>query len=253
MSVNATRFAWEYDFSNCTKRSAKRLVLLSLADRANKENECFPSVARVCEDTCLDRKTVLNTINDLISLGIITDTGDRKGATRQVRVLKINVVKQESYPQEGQNSPNKRGEISKETVVNLHDNGGKIPSNSGKFGTRNLKQSNLESKNNLYEDFENLDEEILLDVSEIKRRCKDMDFMSNLAEKRLIPKNMYGQYLKDKQKYDEINKSPVVSKSMRESFEKAGEIRREVVKGVPKELLSDPRLSKLLKRKTINR
>lgn len=240
MSVNATRFAWEYDFINCTKRSAKRLVLLSLADRANKENTCFPSVTRVCEDTCLDRKTVLNTINDLISLGIVTDTGDRKGATKQVRVLKINVGVVD-------NSTNKQCEISEETVVNLHDNGGKIPSNSGKFGTRNLKQSNLESKNNLCEDFENLEEEMLLDVSEIKRRCKDMDFMNSLAEKRLIPKNMYGQYIKDKQKYDESNKSPVVSKSMRESFEKAGEIRREVVKGVPKDLLSDPRLSKMIK------
>ncbi|MEG0906814.1 MAG: helix-turn-helix domain-containing protein, partial [Cellulosilyticaceae bacterium] len=111
---------------------------MSLADRANKENECFPSVARVCEDTCLDRKTVLNTINDLISLGIISDTGDRKGATRQVRVLKINIVSVD-------NLTDKQCEISEVTVVNLHDNGGKIPSNSGKFGTRNLKQSNLES------------------------------------------------------------------------------------------------------------
>lgn len=242
MSVNATRFAWEYDFSKCAKRSAKRLVLLSLADRANKEDTCFPSVARVCEDTCLDRKTVLNTINDLISLGIVTDTGDRKGATKQVRVLKINIGVVD-------NSTDKQCEISEETVVNLHDNGGKIPSNSGKFGTRNLKQSNLESKNNLYEDFENLDEEILLDVSEIKRRCKDMEFMNNLAEKRLIPKHMYRQYLKDKQKCDEFNKSPVVSKSMHDSFETAGEVRQGVVNGVPKDLLSDPRLANMLKSK----
>lgn len=251
MSVNATRFAWECDLSKTTKRSAKRLVLLALADRANKENTCFPSIARVVKDTGMDRKTVMNTINDLITLGLVSDTGERKGGTNQVRVLKINVytVKQESYPQYDQEMSNKQCEISEGTVVNLPINGVEFPSNSGKFGTRNLKQSNLESKNNLYEDFENLDEEILLDVSEIKRRCKDMDFMNNLAEKRLIPKNMYGQYLKDKQKYDEINKSPVVSKSMRESFEKAGEIRREVVKGVPKELLSDPRLSKMLKSK----
>ena len=41
MSVNATRFSWECDLSKTTKRSAKRLVLLALADRANKENTCF--------------------------------------------------------------------------------------------------------------------------------------------------------------------------------------------------------------------
>ena len=163
MSVNATRFAWECDLSKTTKRSAKRLVLLTLADRANKENTCFPSIARVVKDTGMDRKTVMNTINDLITLGLVLDTGDRKGGTNQVRVLKINVVEQESYPQEGKNSSNKQCEISKETVVNLPINGVEFPINGGKFGTQNLKESLIKSKNNLNseKDF-NLDEEIVL-------------------------------------------------------------------------------------------
>ena len=149
MGVNATRFAWECDLSKTIKRSAKRLVLLALADRANKENICFPSIARVVKDTGMDRKTVMNTINDLISLGLISDTGDRKGGTNQVRVLKINVVEQESYPQDGQNSSNKQCEISKETVVNLQINGVEFHSNGGKFGTQNLKESLIKSKINL--------------------------------------------------------------------------------------------------------
>ena len=163
MSVNATRFAWECDLSKTTKRSAKRLVLLALADRANKENTCFPSIARVVKDTGMDRKTVMNTINDLITLGLVSDTGDRKGGTNQVRVLKINVVEQESYPQEGKNSSNKQCVISKETVVNLPINGVEFPINGGKFGTQNLKESLIKSKNNLNseKDF-NLDEEIVL-------------------------------------------------------------------------------------------
>lgn len=163
MSVNATRFAWECDLSKTTKRSAKRLVLLALADRANKENTCFPSIARVVKDTGMDRKTVMNTINDLITLGLVLDTGDRKGGTNQVRVLKINVVNQESYPQEEQNTPNKQGEISKETVVNLPINGVEFPSNGGKFGIQNLKESLIKSKNNLNSEIDfNLDEEIVL-------------------------------------------------------------------------------------------
>lgn len=163
MSVNATRFAWECDLSKTTKRSAKRLVLLALADRANKENTCFPSIARVVKDTGMDRKTVMNTINDLIKLGIVSDTGDRKGGTNQVRVLKINVDKQESYPQVDQNSSNKQCAISKETVVNLPINGVEFPCNGGKFGTQNLKESLIKSKNNLKseKDF-NLDEKIVL-------------------------------------------------------------------------------------------
>ena len=165
MSVNATRFAWECDLSKTTKRSAKRLVLLALADRANKENTCFPSIARVVKDTGMDRKTVMSTINDLIKIGLVLDTGDRKGGTNQVRVLKINVdtVKQESYPQLCSDSSNKQCEISKETVVNLPINGVEFPSNGGKFGTQNLKESLIKSKNNLNseKDF-NLDEEIVL-------------------------------------------------------------------------------------------
>ena len=165
MSVNATRFAWECDLSKTTKRSAKRLVLLALADRANKENTCFPSIARVVKDTGMDRKTVMNTINDLITIGLVLDTGERKGGTNQVRVLKINVdtVKQESYPQLCSDSSNKQCEISKETVANLPINGVEFPSNGGKFGTQNLKESLIKSKNNLNseKDF-NLDEEIVL-------------------------------------------------------------------------------------------
>lgn len=168
MSVNATRFSWECDLSKTTKRSAKRLVLLALADRANKENTCFPSIARVVKDTGMDRKTVMNTINDLITLGLVSDTGERKGGTNQVRVLKINVVKQESYPQSCGNLSNKQCEIPKETVVNLPINGVEFPSNGGKFGTQNLKESLIKSKNNINseKDF-NLDEEIVLKPKEI--------------------------------------------------------------------------------------
>lgn len=169
MSVNATRFAWECDLSKTTKRSAKRLVLLALADRANKENTCFPSIARVVKDTGMDRKTVMNTINDLITLGLISDTGERKGGTNQVRVLKINVDKQESYPQEGQNSSNKQCEISKETVVNLPINGVEFPSNGGKFGTQNLKESLIKSKNNL-----NSEKDLKINENEIKSEAYDL-------------------------------------------------------------------------------
>ena len=166
MSVNATRFAWECDLSKTTKRSAKRLVLLALADRANKENTCFPSISRVVKDTGMDRKTVMNTINDLITLGLVLDTGERKGGTNQVRVLKINVYKQESYPQVDQEFSNKHREISKETVVNLPINGVEFPSNGGKFGTQNLKEPLIKSKINL-----NSERDLKINENEIKNEA----------------------------------------------------------------------------------
>ena len=62
------------------------------------------------------------------------------------------------------------------------------------------------------------------------------------------PKHLYAQHMKQERILEQQNKEFFTPKSMRESFEKAGEIRREVVKGVPKDLLSDPRLSKMIKK-----
>lgn len=75
-------------------------------------------------------------------------------------------------------------------------------------------------------------------------------FVKNVAKKERIPKHLYAQHMKEKRVLEQQNKEFFTPKSMRDSFEKAGEIRRDVVKGVPKELLSDPRLSKMIKRKT---
>ena len=71
------------------------------------------------------------------------------------------------------------------------------------------------------------------------------------AKKEFIPKHLFAQKMKEKRISEQQNKEFFIPKSMRESFEKAGEIRRDVVKGVPKELLSDPRLSKMLKNKQL--
>ena len=90
------------------------------------------------------------------------------------------------------------------------------------------------------------DEELITqEQNELKQR-------ENKASGEWIPKHLYAQHMKEKRILAQQNKEFFIPKSMRESFEKAGEIRREVVKGVPKDLLSDPRLSKMLKSKQRN-
>ena len=286
MSVNATRFAWECDLSKTTKRSAKRLVLLALADRANKENTCFPSIARVVKDTGMDRKTVMNTINDLINLGLVLDTGDRKGGTNQVRVLKINVVEQESYPQEGQNTSNKQCEISKETVVNLPINGVEFANNGGKFGTQNLKESLIKSKNNLKgeKDF-NLDEEIVLKAEQqdsteigVKHVHESLKTASNSSntdvggtyvpeqqnnavksnesvpqqpkkQRTWIPRDQYAEHMKQKRLNEQQNKEPFIPKSMIKGWEDGMTGNPNATKGIPEHLLEHPSLAKILRMK----
>ncbi len=85
MSIDATNWAWNVS----VKSSAQRLILLSLADRAGEDHRCYPSNKRLAEDTVLNIKTVQKVVNELIELGLIFDTGERKGHTKQVRVLQL--------------------------------------------------------------------------------------------------------------------------------------------------------------------
>ena len=293
MSVNATRFAWECDLSKTTKRSAKRLVLLALADRANKENTCFPSIARVVKDTGMDRKTVMNTINDLITLGLVLDTGERKGGTNQVRVLKINVDKQESYPQSCSDVSNKQPEISKETVVNLQINGVEFPSNGGKFGTQNLKEPLIKSKNNLNSEKalkinENeVYDQNTLNTAHAQNTVKDSVYNTRTSDsvdvnsvsgtyvheqqnnavksnesvvqqpkkqQAWIPKHLYAEHMKQKHIDEQLNKEPFIPKSMIKGWEDGMTGNPNATKGIPKHLLAEnPRLAKMLRVKGKNR
>lgn len=66
MSLDATRWAWMQRIT-----ATRKLVLLSLADRADEKSVAYPSVARMAKDTCLDRKTIMGAITDLEESGLI--------------------------------------------------------------------------------------------------------------------------------------------------------------------------------------
>lgn len=91
-------------------------------------------------------------------------------------------------------------------------------------------------------------EDMKIDLS---LEADETSIVKNVVKKERIPKHLYAQHMKQVRILEQQNKEFFVPKSMRESFERAGEIRREVVKGIPKELLSDPRLSKMIKNKQL--
>jgi hypothetical protein len=70
MSLDATRWAWQ----QMTKNSTDKLVLLSLADRADERHHCYPSIERLRLDTQCDRKTVMEAIRRLEESGLIVAT-----------------------------------------------------------------------------------------------------------------------------------------------------------------------------------
>jgi predicted transcriptional regulator len=67
VSVDATRWAWTVTGI----KSTDKLVLLSLADRANEEHESWPGIDRLSADCCMKRATVIAAIRRLMERGVI--------------------------------------------------------------------------------------------------------------------------------------------------------------------------------------
>ena len=68
MSIDAYRWA----LKSRVGRSSAKMVLISLADRANENHICFPSIKRLEFDTELNRKTVITSLQYLEKIGLIS-------------------------------------------------------------------------------------------------------------------------------------------------------------------------------------
>ena len=92
MSFDALSWA-----AKCKPGSApQKLVLLALAECAQRgTNLAFPSIAALVEFSSLNRKTVIAALASLEESGLIEDTQERVGRTKQVKVYYLNL---ESVP-----------------------------------------------------------------------------------------------------------------------------------------------------------
>jgi hypothetical protein len=140
MSLDATLWAWRQKIG---KASAK-LVLLSLADRADVDNCSFPSVETLSTDTELNRKTVLDALKHLKAIGLLEDTGGRRGISGRVvvyRMLGVESRIREPKRNQNRNSP-KTG-----TVPKPDRNSPEIgTTNSPEIGTQNLKKEPISNR-----------------------------------------------------------------------------------------------------------
>jgi DNA replication protein DnaT len=112
MSRHAIDWVWKQDI----KPATLKLLMLSIADRADEDNCAFPSIARLVKDTGLNNKTAQAGVNKLIEQGYVVDTGKRRGPTMRVRVLKILMLSvSEMEAQPSILNPPKNGHISQDT------------------------------------------------------------------------------------------------------------------------------------------
>lgn len=144
MSVDATRWAWKAQVKN----GSQRVVLLSLADRAGEHHTCYPSLERLAKDTVLNIKTVQKVILELIDLGLVADTGERKGFSKRVRVLQLIGVDSRESTQNRDDTKN--GNIPKNGMKDVPKIG---MNNLPNIGMQNLKEEPNNESNNIKEKF----------------------------------------------------------------------------------------------------
>lgn len=85
MSIDAMRWAKKVK----TGKSSSKAILTWLADMCGADLCAYPSVAALAEATELDKKTVQAGLRHLIEIGLITDTGERRGRTKQIPVYRL--------------------------------------------------------------------------------------------------------------------------------------------------------------------
>lgn len=85
MSFKAMAWAVQQDIP----RTSEKFLLVMLANYADDEGICYPSIERLAKELSQDRKTVIKSIKSLVNSGVLKDTGRRIGYTKSVVVYKI--------------------------------------------------------------------------------------------------------------------------------------------------------------------
>ena len=167
MSIEAMQWAFSQDI----KPSSVKFVLVTLGDHADADGVAWPSIASISQKTGQDRKTVMSALDRLDELEYLKDTGNRKGATGQVKVYKFNFERDNSTnigtvePVDNPHNSTENGTIEKikeyristVTVPFFPTNSTVIPPNSTENGTRkpkNPKRIVMETKYDAMADLE---------------------------------------------------------------------------------------------------
>lgn len=76
---------------------AAKMVLLALANWADDQGRAFPSIAALAAFGNMDAKTVIAALARLEAMSFVSDTGERRGRTRQIKVYALNLERQPDH------------------------------------------------------------------------------------------------------------------------------------------------------------
>jgi hypothetical protein len=91
MSVKAVTWAFEQRLKPSVK-----MVLLALCDYAGEHGEAYPSIKTLELKTSLERKAIFRSLKFLKDGQYIEDTGERRGATKQITVYRMGPQREQS-------------------------------------------------------------------------------------------------------------------------------------------------------------
>ena len=111
MSNSAINAVW----TETTTKGSERLVLLSLADMANDQLQCWPSIETIAKRANLDRRYVIRILKKLEKLGLIqrVHRWDEEKNQNQSNIYKLELVVVNRPPGSGQEAT--RGSVPETT------------------------------------------------------------------------------------------------------------------------------------------
>ncbi|HHY2254524.1 TPA: primosomal protein [Escherichia coli] len=144
MSIDALRWAKKVK----TGSSSSKSVLTWLADMCGADLCAYPSVSALAEVTELNKKTVQDSLRHLMEIGLIVDTGERKGRTKQIVVYRLIGV-EESVTEDEYTQKRESLKVGKIGTVNKNrtENGYVSAQNSPKNGTLCCMENNQRHPN----------------------------------------------------------------------------------------------------------
>ena len=113
-----------------------RFVLVALSNYSTDTGKAYPSIDSICEITGGDRKTIISSIQTLIELGIITDTGKRTGNNSKIKVYQLPVEAYSKSTEGVDSTENGTIEGGDSTENGTIDSGEKVQPESNQSPTR---------------------------------------------------------------------------------------------------------------------
>jgi hypothetical protein len=129
--INLRALQWAYDQTELTVTT--KAILMTFALHVDERGYTWPGVDHIASTWRMDRKTVRRGIDDLISLGKLFTTKQRRGATGQVKVYRLPKITWESG---GKRTPFQKSERVPKESCKRPISGGGFPPNKEQ-GIRN--------------------------------------------------------------------------------------------------------------------